>query len=231
MNEVFPTAVRLILSADPELLEIVALSIRVSLTAVLVSALLGLPLGAVVALFRFPGRTFVVVLLNAFMGLPPVVAGLVIYLALSNVGPLGELGLLFTPAAMVIAQTLIVMPIIAALSRQVVADLWEEYREQFDSLGAGRLRAIPSLLWDARMTLVTTVLAGFGRAAAEVGAVLIVGGNISGHTRVMTTAIALETSKGNLGLALALGVILLMLITAVNAAAYGLGAWSRRRYG
>lgn len=216
MDEAFATALRLMLQADPELVEIVGLSLRVSLTAVLIASVLALPVGAAVALFRFPGRTAVIVLLNALMGLPPVVAGLLIYLLLSRVGPLGPLGLLFTPTAMVIVQTVLIFPIVAALTRQFVSDLWDEYREQLVSLGAGRLRAIPTLLWDGRFSLVTALLAGFGRASAEVGAVLIVGGNIDGFTRVMTTAIALETSKGQLSLALALGLVLLVLAVAVN---------------
>lgn len=230
MHDVLPAAASLILGADPRLLGIVLLSLRVSLTAVFIATLIGLPTGAALALYRFPGRSGAVVVLNALMGLPPVVAGLIIYLMLSRAGPLGALGLLFTPTAMIVAQALIVLPIVAALTRQVIADLWEEYREQLESLGSSRLRAIPTLLWDARFSLITTVLAGFGRAAAEVGAVLIVGGNISGYTRVMTTAIALETSKGDLGLALALGVILIGLIMVVNGIAYGVGAMARRYY-
>ncbi|WP_440995790.1 ABC transporter permease [Arhodomonas sp. SL1] len=228
MDGILARAIRLILEADADLIGIVVLSLRVSLTAVLVASVIGLPLGAALALYRFPGRSALVVLLNGLMGLPPVVAGLVIYLLLSRAGPLGSLGLLFTPTAMVIAQSLLVLPIIAALTRQVIADLWEEYREQLQSLGSSRLRAIPTLLWDARFSLITTVLAGFGRAAAEVGAVLIVGGNINGYTRVMTTAIALETSKGALGLALALGIILIALIVAVNAVAFAVGSLGRR---
>ncbi len=230
MQDIFGTAFDLILSADEALLEIVLLSLQVSLTAVLIATVIGLPLGAAVALFRFPGRGAVVVLLNAFMGLPPVVVGLVVYLALSRAGPLGELGLLFTPPAMIIAQTILVLPIVAALSRQTISEMWEEYHEQLRSLGSSRSRAVPTLLWDARFRLVTGVLAGFGRASAEVGAVFIVGGNIDGVTRVMTTAIALETSKGDLGLALALGVILLMLIALLNALAYGVSELGRRRY-
>nr|WP_282571458.1 ABC transporter permease [Methylonatrum kenyense] len=221
----------LILERDPVLLGIVGLSLQVSLTAVAIAALLGLPLGAAIALFRFPGRGIAVAGLNALMGLPPVVAGLMVYLLLSRAGPLGSWGLLFTPTAMVIAQTLLVLPIIAALSRQVVEDLWEEYREQLQSLGSSRLRAIPTLLWDARFSLVTGVLAGFGRASAEVGAVLIVGGNIDGVTRVMTTAIALETSRGDLPLALALGIVLLLLVMLVNATAYLIGEQAKRRLG
>ncbi len=227
----FAIALELILERDPVLMGIVSLSLQVSLSAVLIALVLALPFGAALAMFRFPGRGLLVTLLNALMGLPPVVAGLMVYLMLSRAGPLGSWGLLFTPTAMVIAQTLLVFPIIASLSRQVVEDLWEEYREQLQSLGCSRLRAIPTLLWDARFSLVTGVLAGFGRASAEVGAVLIVGGNIDGVTRVMTTAIALETSKGNLPLALGLGIVLLLLVALVNAAAYLLGESARRRLG
>ena len=216
----FGTAVRLITSLDAELAEIVALSLRVSLTAVFLAALIGLPLGAAVALLRFPGQRALSILLNALMGLPPVVVGLIVYLMLSRAGPLGVLGLLFTPTAMIIAQCVLVTPIIAALTRQVVEDLWQEYEEQLRSLGSGPARAIPTLLWDGRFSLLTAVLAGFGRASAEVGAVMIVGGNIDHVTRVMTTAIALETSKGDLALALGLGIILMLLSLAINGAAY-----------
>jgi len=222
---------QMIIGLDPVLTGIVTLSLQVSLLAVLVAALIGLPLGAAVALFRFPGRGLLVTLLNALMGLPPVVAGLMVYLLLSRAGPLGPLGLLFTPTAMVIAQCLLVLPIIAALTRQVVEDLWGEYQEQLRSLGSSRLRAIPTLLWDGRFSLLTTVLAGFGRASAEVGAVLIVGGNIDGVTRVMTTAIALETSKGDLPLALGLGLVLMLIIAMVNGAAFLIGERARRRLG
>ena len=210
-------AFKLIVSGDSDLAEIVLLSLRISLSAVTLAAMLGMPLGAALALFRFPGRGALVVLLNACMGLPPVVVGLFVYLMLSRAGPLGELGLLFTPTAMVIAQAILVTPIIAALTRQTVEDLYVEYREQLQSLGVGPLRAIPTLLWDGRFSLLTAVLAGFGRAAAEVGAVIIVGGNINHVTRVMTTTIALETSKGYLGLALGLGFVLLLIVVAVNA--------------
>jgi tungstate transport system permease protein len=165
------------------------------------------------------------------MGLPPVVAGLMIYLLLSRAGPLGSLSLLFTPTAMIAAQTLLILPIIISLTRSVVEDLWAEYREQLLSLGAGRMRALPTLLWDGRVSLLTGVLAGFGRASAEVGAVLIVGGNIAGHTRTMTTTITLETNRGNLGLAVALGIILMSLTLALNAAAWASGQWARRRLG
>jgi len=227
----FATALDLILGLDPDLLGIVALSLRVSLTAVALATLVGLPLGAALALWRFPGHGAVVVALNALMGLPPVVAGLCVYLLLSRAGPLGELGLLFTPTAMVVAQVVLVLPIIAALARQQVEELHREYAEQLTSLGLSRLRMIPTLLWDARLGLVTVVLAGFGRASAEVGAVMIVGGNIDGVTRVMTTAIVLETSKGDLPLALGLGIVLLGLVALVNAGAYLVGEASRRRLG
>jgi len=216
--QAFETAGRLIAAGDPGLVGIVLLSLRVSLSAVLLATLLGLPLGALLALARFPGRSGVIVLLNAFMGFPPVIAGLVFYLLLSRAGPLGSWGLLFTPGAMIAAQCALVTPIIAALTRQLIEDLWVEYREQLKSLGASRFRAAFTLLWDARLSVGTAVLAGFGRASAEVGAILIVGGNISGVTRTMTTAIALETSKGDLSLALGLGLVLLTLTLAVNGA-------------
>ncbi len=219
LSQAFTKALWLIVGLDADLVEIITLSLLVSLTAVGMAALVGLPLGAAVAVLRFPGRAGVAVVLNALMALPPVVVGLVVYLMLSRSGPLGVLGLLFTPAAMIIAQFLLVMPIIAALARQVVEDLWHEYGEQLRSLGARPGRALPTLLWDGRVTLVTTVLAGFGRASAEVGAVMIVGGNIDHVTRVMTTAIALETSKGDLELALGLGIVLLTLSLVVNTAA------------
>src|SRR6202162_1863042 len=202
------------ISGDAALVEIVLLSLKVSLSAVVLATLFGLPLGAAIAVGRFPGRRAVVVLLNALMGLPPVVVGLVVYLLLSRAGPLGAMGLLFTPTAMVIAQAVLITPIIAALSRQVVEDAWAEYREQLLSLGERRFGAVMTMLWDLRFSLITIVLAGFGRAAAEVGAVMIVGGNIDGVTRVMTTAIALETSKGDLPLALGLGFVLLSIVLA-----------------
>ena len=214
----------LIFSADANLMEIIGLSLRVTLTAVVIACVIGLPLGAAVGAFRFPGRTSAVLVLNALMGLPPVVVGLVVYLALSASGPLGVLGLLYTPTAMIIAQTVLVTPIIAALTRQVVEDLYSEYAEQFASLGVNAFDRVGALLWDARYSLLTVVLAGFGRAVAEVGAVIIVGGNINHVTRVMTTTIALETSKGNLQLALALGIVLLMIALVVNAAVMALRA-------
>ena len=214
-----------------QLWEIVALSLWVSLSAVALASLLGLPLGAAIAVGRFAGRHAVIVVLNALMGLPPVVVGLLVYLLLSRAGPLGELGLLFTPGAMVIAQTILILPIVAALCRQAVEDAWREYEEQLRSLGVGRLRAALTVLWDIRFSIVTAVLAGLGRACAEVGAVIIVGGNIDGVTRVMTTAIALETSKGDLGLALSLGVLLIAIVLALNAAAHLVKEAAQRRYG
>jgi len=210
---------------------IVALSLQVSLSAVVLASVIALPIGAATAVGRFPGRQAIIVVLNAFMGLPPVVVGLIVYLALSRAGPLGPMGLLFTPTAMVIAQALLVMPIIAALTRQIVADAWEEYREQLQSLGSNGIRSALTLVWDTRFSLLTAVLAGLGRATAEVGAVMIVGGNIDGVTRVMTTAIALETSKGDLALALALGAILVLLVVVLNSSAYVISEAARRRYG
>ena len=217
--------------ADVRLWQIVALSLAVSLSAVALAALLAMPLGAAIAVARFPGRQAVIVVLNALMGLPPVVVGLFIYLLLSRAGPLGELGLLFTPTAMVIAQTVLVLPIIAALTRQSVEDAWQEYREQLRSLGVDGSRAALTVLWDIRFSLLTAVLAGLGRASAEVGAVMIVGGNIDGVTRVMTTTIALETSKGDLPLALGLGVVLIAVVLALNAAAHLVKEAAQRRYG
>jgi tungstate transport system permease protein len=231
MAEALTTALELLVGFDPKLVEIVLLSLGVSLTAVGVAALLGLPLGAAIAVGRFPGRKPVIVLLNALMGLPPVVVGLIVYLLLSRAGPLGSFGILFTPQAMVIAQAVLILPIIAALSRQAIEDAWREYEEQLRSLGAGRTAAALTLLWDTRFSLLTAVLAGFGRAAAEVGAVIIVGGNIDGVTRVMTTTIALETSKGDLPLALGLGIILIAIVIAVNAAAYLTKELAQRHYG
>jgi tungstate transport system permease protein len=231
VSEALTTAFRLLADLDPKLVEIVLLSLGVSLTAVGIAALLGFPLGAAIAVGRFPGRQTLIVLLNVLMGLPPVVVGLVIYLLLSRAGPLGSMGILFTPSAMVIAQTVLILPIIAALSRQAIEDAWREYEEQLRSLGADRSDAALTLLWDTRFSLLTTALAGFGRAAAEVGAVMIVGGNIDGVTRVMTTTIALETSKGDLPLALGLGIVLIAIILAVNAAAYLTKELAQRRYG
>ena len=215
------SALQLVLTGDPELLAIVRLSLIVSLSAVMFSALIGVPIGAFVALTRFPGRESVIVILNALMGLPPVVVGLLVYLLLSRSGPLGEWGLLFTPMAMVIAQTILVSPIIAALARQTIEDLWVEYHDELMAMNVGPLRRLATLIRDARFSLVTALLAGFGRAAAEVGAILIVGGNIDGFTRTMTTAIALETSKGDLPLAIGLGMVLISIVILINALAWG----------
>lgn len=220
------SAFDLLLSGDPALFAIVRLSLVVSLSAVALAALIGVPFGAFVALVRFRGREGVIVALNALMGLPPVVVGLAVYLLLSRSGPLGSLGLLFTPAAMVVAQTILVTPIIAALSRQTVEDLWREYSDELAAMGVGPLGRVATLIWDARFSLVVALLAGFGRAAAEVGAIIIVGGNINGFTRTMTTAIALETSKGDLRLAVGLGVVLIAIVFAVNAL-----VWLVRRVG
>ena len=224
-------AVALIASGDPKLVGIVLLSLRVSLASVVLASTIGLPVGALVAVTRFPGRKSMIVVLNSLMGLPSVVVGLAVYLLLSRAGPLWQWGILFTPTAMVIAQTILITPTLAALSRQIVEDGWDEYREQLRSLGAGRFGVALTLLWDLRYSLVTIVLAGYGRAASEVGAVMIVGGNIDGVTRVMTTAIALETSKGDLPLALGLGFILLSIVLALNAAANVVRDAARRRYG
>jgi tungstate transport system permease protein len=231
MLDAIVSGLRLVATLDLRLWEIVGLSLAVSLSAVALAAIIGLPLGAAIAVGRFPGRQGVVVVLNALMGLPPVVVGLFIYLLLSRTGPLGELGLLFTPQAMVIAQTVLVLPIIAALSRQSVEDAWREYEEQLRSLGVEGLRGALTVLWDIRFSLLTAVLAGLGRASAEVGAVMIVGGNIDGVTRVMTTTIALETSKGDLPLALGLGMVLIAIVLALNAAAHFVKDAAQRRYG
>jgi tungstate transport system permease protein len=232
MNEfsnAFRTALQLLVEMDPGLFEIVLLSLRVSLSAVILAAVFALPLGAFVALTQFPGRRSVVILMNAMMSLPPVVVGLVIYLLLSHTGPLGVTGLLFTPTAMIIAQCVLVLPIIAALTRQTVFDLHEEYDEYLRSVGAGTWQKIATLLWDGRTRLSTAILAGFGRAIAEVGAVIIVGGNILHSTRVMTTTIALETSKGDLGMALGLGIILVLMSVAVNTAVVTIGGGANQR--
>ena len=220
------SALQLVLAGDPALIAIVRLSLIVSLSAVFVAALIGVPLGAMIALTRFTGRQVVIVLLNALMGLPPVVVGLAVYLMLSRSGPLGSWGLLFTPQAMVIAQTVLVAPIIAALTRQTIQDLWIEYGDELTAMNIGPAGRVATLIWDARFSLVTALLAGFGRAAAEVGAIIIVGGNIEGFTRTMTTAIALETSKGDLPLAVGLGMVLISIVVVVNAL-----AWTSRRAG
>jgi tungstate transport system permease protein len=215
------SALALVLQGDPTLYGIVRLSLLVSLSATALAGLVGFPLGAFLALVRFPGRAAVIVVLNAFMGLPPVVVGLAVFLLLSRSGPLGSLGLLFSPPAMIIAQALLVLPIIAALARQTIEDLWVEYRDELTAMRVGPVGRVTTLIWDARFSLVTALLAGFGRAAAEVGTVMIVGGNIDGFTRTMTTAIALETSKGDLPLAVGLGVVLMVIVIGVNALAWG----------
>jgi tungstate transport system permease protein len=231
MLDAIADGLRRVFELDAELWRIVLVSLQVSLSAVLLATFLGLPLGALLAVARFPGRRALIVILNALMGLPPVVVGLLVYLLLSRAGPLGELGLLFTPGAMVVAQTILVLPIIAALARQALEDAWREYEEQLRSLGAQGVTAALTLIWDARVSLVTAVLAGLGRASAEVGAVMIVGGNIDGVTRVMTTAIALETSKGDLPLALGLGFVLIAVVLALNAAAQLVRDAAVRRFG
>jgi tungstate transport system permease protein len=228
-SDALAAALRMLLALDPELLAIVGLSLQVSLSAVACAAVLGLPLGAVLAIASFPGRGAIVTFLNAMTGLPPVVVGLLVYFLLSRSGPLGEAGLLFTPTAMALAQTILVLPIIAALTRQTVADLWLEYALTFRSHDLGRARATLTLLREGRFSLATALLAGFGRAAAEVGAIILVGGNIRGHTRTMTTAIALETSKGELALALGLGLVLIAVVVMVNAAVGATTELARRR--
>jgi tungstate transport system permease protein len=222
------SALDLIFAGDAALLAIVRLSLVVTLSATLLAAIVALPVGGLLALARFPGRDAVIVVLNALMGLPPVVVGLLVFLMLSRSGPLGSLGILFTPTAMILAQSLLIAPIIAALTRQVVEDLWTEYRDELTAMNLGPVAIVTALLWDARFALATIFLAGFGRAAAEVGAVMIVGGNIDGFTRVMTTSIALETSKGNLSLAIGLGIVLIGVVMCVNAIAWTLRRWSER---
>ena len=227
----FALAVHLITAGDPAMWHVVALSLEVSFAAAVLGCVAGLPLGGIVAIGRFPGRRVAIVVLNALLALPSVVVGLVVYLLLSRAGPLGSLGILFTPQAIVIAQAILVLPIVAALARQFIEDGWTEYREQLTSLGVSRPRAVPTLLRDLRYSLLTVVLLGFGRAASEVGAVMIVGGNIDGVTRVMTTAIALETSKGDLPLALALGIVLMAFVLLLNAGAYAIREWSAKHHG
>ena len=227
----FGLAFELIAGADPALWSIVWLSLKVSLASTLLACAIGLPLGALIAIAPFSGRRAAIVLLNAALGIPTVVVGLVVYLLLSRAGPLGPLGILFTPSAIVVAQTILVLPIVAALSRQFAEAGWQEYREQLTSFGVSLSRAVRTLLWDLRIPLLTVVLAGFGRAISEVGAVMIVGGNIDGVTRVMTTAIALETSKGDLPLALGLGIVLVVLVLGVNAVADAVRGWSARHHG
>jgi tungstate transport system permease protein len=225
------SALELVLSGDPALFAIVRLSLVVSLSAVVCAAVIGVPLGALIALTRFPGREAAIVVLNALMGLPPVVVGLAVFLLLSRSGPLGSWGILFTPQAMIIAQTVLIAPIIAALARQTIEDLWLEYRDELAAMDVGPRRRIATLIWDGRFSLVTALLAGFGRAAAEVGAVIVVGGNIEGFTRTMTTAIALETSKGDLPLAIGLGIVLMAIVVIVNALAWGTRSVGQRLAG
>lgn len=229
--EAFSAALDLVVHGDLRLFSIVLLSGQVSFTAVALAASIAFPLGALLAIGRFPGRRGLIVLANGFMGLPSVVVGLIVYLLLSRAGPLGSFGILFTPSAMVIAQAILITPLLTALTRQIVEDGWGEYKEQLRSLGANTLQAMATLLLDVRYSLFTVLLAGFGRAVSEVGAVMIVGGNIDGVTRVMTTTIALETSKGDLPLALALGFILVVLVLGINAIAYTVSVWAQRRLG
>jgi tungstate transport system permease protein len=226
--DAFRTALGLIVTFDSDLVEILLLSLKVSLSAVAIASVLGFAIGGILSVCRFPGRNAVSAVLSALMGLPPVVAGLVVYLLLSNAGPFGVLQLLYTPTAMIIAQVVLVTPIIGALTRQACHDLLEEYDEQLRSLGASSNAIVLTLLWDGRYRLITAVLAGFGRAIAEVGAVMIVGGNIDHVTRTMTTAIALETSKGEIALALALGIVLLAIAFAVNASLIGVQRLANR---
>lgn len=228
IGDALALSVQLVVSADSDLIEIVGLSLYVSLSATLIACVIGMSLGAVLASTRFPGRGACIVVVNALMGLPPVVVGLVVYLYLSRSGPLGFLGLLYTPSAMIIAQTILIAPIVIALSRQTLEELAAEYRETFSTFGLSARQTFLTLLWEGRFALLTVALAGFGRAIAEVGAVMIVGGNIDHLTRVMTTAIALETSKGNLPLALALGMILVSLALIVNALLHGLNSTAKR---
>lgn len=229
ITEAFTNAFYLILSADKNLIEIILLSLKVNFAAILISCTIGLTTGALLAVYKFKGRTFCLVTLSALMGLPPVVVGLIVYILLSNSGPLGVLGLLYTPTAMIIAQSLLITPIIAVLTRQTLEVMHNEYYEQLKSLGVGKLAMAKTLLWDGRYQLITVVLAGFGRALAEVGAVMIVGGNINHLTRIMTTAIALETSKGNLSLALGLGIILIILSFIVNGLVFAINLTAERQ--
>ncbi|MBS0544970.1 MAG: ABC transporter permease [Proteobacteria bacterium] len=224
-------AIRLLAALDHRVAEIVGLSLQVSGGAVVLGTLIGLPLGACIAVGRFRGKAGVSVLINALMGLPSVVVGVVVYLFLSRSGPFGAFGLLYTPLAMVVAQTLLVVPLMAAIARQVVEDAWQRYAEELQVMRFTWWQSVTTLLHDCRHSLLVAVLAGLGRAMSEVGAVMIVGGNIDRATRVMTTAIALETSKGDLPLAIALGIVLIVLILALNAVAFGLRHWAMRRYG
>lgn len=227
----FSDAVHLLTTFDHRVAEIVGLSLQVSGGAVVLGTLIGLPLGACIAVANFPGREVVSVLINGLMGLPSVVAGVVVYLLLSRSGPFGDFGLLYTPPAMVIAQTVLVVPLMAAIARQVVEDAWQRYAEELRAMRFSWWQSVTTLLHDCRHSLLVAVLAGLGRAMSEVGAVMIVGGNIDRATRVMTTAIALETSKGDLALAIALGLVLIVLILALNAVAFGLRHWAMQRFG
>jgi tungstate transport system permease protein len=227
----FAEALRTVLHGDATLAAIVLLSLRVSAASIAIATLVAMPLGALLAVTSFRGQRPVIVTLNALLGLPSVVVGLAVYLLLSRAGPFGAFGILFTPSAMVIAQAILVTPLIAALTRQTISDAWQETQEQLRSLGAGPLDSALAVLWDLRLSLVTIVLAGFGRAVSEVGAVMIVGGNIDGVTRVMTTAIALETSKGDLPLALGLGFVLLAIVLTVNLVAHLIREAVQRRHG
>ena len=231
MADTLIEALALLLHLDPQVLVIVWLSFRVGLTAVTLATLIGLPLGAIVAVARFPGRDALTVFLNAMMGLPSVVVGVIVYLLLSRSGPLGSFGLLFSPAAMILAQTILVVPLMAALTRQIVEDAWRDYAQEFRSMRYSLVDNVGTLLYDCRFSLVVAVLAGMGRSMSEVGAVMIVGGNIEGYTRTMTTAIALETAKGDLPLSIALGLVLIAVVLVLNTAAFGLRRWAMRRYG
>jgi len=230
-TESLAQAIDLLQSFESDVVQIVVLSLRVSLSAVALATLIGLPLGALVAVARFPGRASAVVLLNSSMGLPAVIVGVVVYLLLSRSGPLGPLGLLFTPSAMIIAQTCLTTPLIAALTRQTIEDAWRQHGETLRSLRVPMFARVRILLWDCRFSLVAVVLAGLGRALSEVGAVMIVGGNIDRATRVMTTAIALEISKGDMALSIALGIVLMTLVLVLNMVASGVRAVAMHRYG
>jgi tungstate transport system permease protein len=225
--EAMQLAIGLLTRLDAGLLAIVLLSLEISLAAVAIAALLGLPAAAALTLYGFPGRRLTVLLVNSLLGLPPVVVGLAAYLLLSRSGPLGAYGLLFTPAAMVLVQAILAAPIIAAIAHRALEQIWARYGDEFEMTGATGLQIVPHLLAIGRPQILTALLAGFGRTISEVGAILIVGGNIAGATRTMTTAIALETSKGNLPLALALGLVLISLSIAVNGLAFALGGFKR----
>lgn len=224
-------ALSLLFHLDPQVFVIVWLSFKVTIATVLISTLIGLPLGALVAVAEFPGRGAITVLLNGMMGMPSVVVGVITYLLLSRSGPFGSLGLLYSPPAMVLAQTILVIPLMAALARQTIEDAWREYATEFRSMHFSLRHSVPVLIYDCRYSLMVAVLAGTGRSLSEVGAVMIVGGNIEGYTRVMTTAIALETAKGDLPLSLALGLVLLSVVLLINAAAFSLRRWAMRTYG